>query len=29
MYDFQIIEDVNIALSALDNVQGRNRPWRA
>jgi hypothetical protein len=29
MYDFQIIDDVNIALSALDNVDGRTRPWRA
>jgi uncharacterized membrane protein YphA (DoxX/SURF4 family) len=29
MYDFQIIDDVNIALNALDNVQGRSRPWRA
>jgi uncharacterized membrane protein YphA (DoxX/SURF4 family) len=29
MYDFQIIDDVNIALNALDNVQGRTRPWRA
>lgn len=29
MYDFQIIDDVNITLSALDNVNGRTRPWRA
>ncbi len=29
MYDFQIVDDVNIALSALDNVIGRTRPWRA
>ncbi len=29
MYDFQIIDDVNIALDALDNVTGRKRPWRA
>ncbi|MGW8315763.1 MAG: DoxX family membrane protein [Bacteroidales bacterium] len=29
MYDFQIIDDVNIALAALDNVDGRTRPWRA
>lgn len=29
IYDFQIIDDVNIALHALHNVQGRNRPWRA
>jgi uncharacterized membrane protein YphA (DoxX/SURF4 family) len=29
MYDFQIIDDVNIALAALDNVQERRRPWRA
>ncbi len=29
MYDFQIIDDVNIALTALDNVQERKRPWRA
>jgi hypothetical protein len=29
MYDFQIIDDVNPALHALNNVQGRNRPWRA
>jgi uncharacterized membrane protein YphA (DoxX/SURF4 family) len=29
MYDFQIVEDVNITLNALDEVQGRTRPWRA
>ncbi len=29
MYDFQIIDDVNIALDALANVTGRKRPWRA
>lgn len=29
MYDFQIIDDVNITLAALENVQDRNRPWRA
>jgi hypothetical protein len=29
MYDFQIIDDVNIALAALDTVEGRTRPWRA
>lgn len=29
MYDFQIIDDVNIALGALENVTGRKRPWRA
>jgi uncharacterized membrane protein YphA (DoxX/SURF4 family) len=29
MYDFQIIEDVNIALAALENVRERSRPWRA
>ena len=29
MYDFQIIDDVNIALDALNNVTGRKRPWRA
>jgi uncharacterized membrane protein YphA (DoxX/SURF4 family) len=27
MYDFQIVEDVNIALNVLDNVD-RTRPWR-
>ncbi len=29
MYDFQIIEDVNIALNAYETVEGRSRPWRA
>jgi len=27
MYDFQIVEDVNIALNVLANVN-RTRPWR-
>ena len=29
MYDFQIIDDVNLALSAIDGVRERARPWRA
>jgi len=29
MYDFQIIEDVNIALEAFGSVRDRRRPWRA
>jgi len=29
MYDFQIIDDVNIALAALKQVEDRRRPWRA
>ncbi len=29
MYDFQIIEDVNIALDAFQNVKDRPRPFRA
>lgn len=29
MYDFQIIDDVNIALNALGNIEDRTRPWRA
>ena len=29
MYDSQIVDDVNIALAALDSVEGRTRPWRA
>jgi hypothetical protein len=28
MYDFQIVDDVNIALDSLNGLQ-RNRPWRA
>ena len=27
MYDFQIVEDVNIALDALSKSQVRERPW--
>ena len=27
MYDFQIVEDVNIALEALKGAQDRQRPW--
>jgi uncharacterized membrane protein YphA (DoxX/SURF4 family) len=29
MYDFQIVEDVNIALDALSKSQVRERPWMA
>ena len=29
MYDFQIVEDVNIALEALENSKVRERPWMA
>ncbi|MGD0583559.1 MAG: DoxX family membrane protein [Bacteroidales bacterium] len=29
MYDFQIVEDVNIALDAFAKSQVRQRPWRA
>jgi len=29
MYDFQIVEDVNIALDALSNARVRERPWMA
>jgi uncharacterized membrane protein YphA (DoxX/SURF4 family) len=29
MYDFQIVEDVNIALDVLDKVKERQRPWMA
>jgi hypothetical protein len=28
MYDFQIVEDVNIALDAFSKSQVRQRPWR-
>ncbi|NMC40904.1 MAG: hypothetical protein GYA43_07000 [Bacteroidales bacterium] len=28
MYDFQIVEDVNIALEVLGEVKERHRPWR-
>jgi NAD(P)H-dependent flavin oxidoreductase YrpB (nitropropane dioxygenase family) len=29
MYDFQIVEDVNIALDAFANAKVRQRPWMA
>ncbi len=29
MYDFQIVEDVNIALDTLGNLPDRQRPWMA
>jgi len=29
MYDFQIIDDVNITLGAMENARERTRPWRA
>jgi uncharacterized membrane protein YphA (DoxX/SURF4 family) len=29
MYDFQIVEDVNIALEAIENARVRQRPWIA
>jgi uncharacterized membrane protein YphA (DoxX/SURF4 family) len=29
MYDFQIVEDVNIALNTLSRVKERQRPWMA
>jgi hypothetical protein len=27
MYDFQIVEDVNIVLNVLENIKDRQRPW--
>jgi hypothetical protein len=29
MYDFQVVDDVNLALSSLKNIKDRTRPWRA
>lgn len=29
MYDFQIVEDVNIALDTLSQIKNRQRPWMA
>jgi uncharacterized membrane protein YphA (DoxX/SURF4 family) len=29
MYDFQVVEDVNIALDTLTKISNRKRPWRA
>lgn len=29
MYDFQIVDDVNLAATTLAKVTGRTRPWRA
>jgi len=28
MYDFQIVEDINIALDTLSQIKDRQRPWR-
>lgn len=28
MYDFQIVEDVNIALDAMKSAKDRLRPWQ-
>lgn len=29
MYDFQIVEDINLALDVLGSLKQRQRPWRA
>jgi hypothetical protein len=29
MYDFQIVEDVNVALEAISQSKDRQRPWMA
>ncbi len=29
MYDFQIVDDCNIAVNVLDSIQERKRPWQA
>ena len=29
MYDFQVVDDVNIALKAIEKAKERKRPWRA
>lgn len=29
MYDFQMVDDTNIAIDALANTQQRERPWMA
>ncbi len=29
MYDFQLVENVNLALDVLGDLQRRVRPWRA
>jgi len=29
MYDFQMVDDVNIAYDALNSVKNRERPWMA
>jgi len=29
MYDFQVVDDVNIALTAINEAKNRMRPWRA
>ena len=27
MFDFQIVEDVNLAIRSVENARNRNRPW--
>ncbi len=29
MFDFQVVEDVNITIDTLNNLSNRKRPWRA
>jgi hypothetical protein len=29
MYDFQVVEDVNVAANVLSSKLERQRPWRA
>ncbi len=29
MFDFQVVEDVNMAIDVLSNLKNRKRPWYA